>query len=264
MPFRAPVDSLLSVGGFRLTGRGVLMRLAEDPLVHQTAVVRILDEEFQRHVRTGKRSWGMALDGYVRTDVSVHDLIEPPFTTGVSMIYGRFGRDPGAAVDMSTSAIVRDGEIGLPEDDLIRIHGMRLDLADSGGLLIDGTLVARQATPADREAAPYAATRLDLESSHSGPWTVICHIDDLDLDGASRMDIRLWTHAAEEPPANGSGWTQVGSNSSLRFAAGNATRRERTLTGTTALGRWIAWTHTTAGGANPEPTGDIALALHRA
>ena len=260
--YKAPIDTVLSVGGLPLTGMGMLLSIQERPLQAKTEDVDLVGVPYVHSVKTGKLVYGFAVSGYVRDDDgsvtrlrnSDQESREPH-----SVIYARFGDAPGAHADLAPEMIATGGVVELPKDGLVKVNGIQYELGAAAGLLPDGTLVANRKDVA-ASGSPYADLRHDFGAAHVNRWTLIVHVANVVWDGATQLDVRLYTTAQAN---GGGGWAAVSPAGSHRFQAADGSYQDSVEISDVDLSRWVglgmAWT---AGGADRRA--NITAALHRA
>ena len=262
MTFRGPVDTVLSIGGRNLTGMGMLMAIAEQPLAHRTEEVNLIGKPYIFAAKTGKKAYGFAVGGYVRDDAgSVLSLSNADETAREphSAIYARFGDNPGAHADILPAVIARGGTVDLPRDGLQKVTGLTYELADDH-VLLDSTLIAHRAGVA-ASAAPYSNLRHDFGAAHTTGFTVAFHIDNVVWDGATRLQLDLFTHSAASPGSTG--WTRVTALNAHRFLPADGTHFDAVAARTANLSRWVGVSAAfTSGGS--DSAADIIAAIYRA
>ena len=142
MVYKAPVDTLLSIGGRNLTGMGMLLSITEQPLSAKTEDVDLIGVPYVYSVKTGKKGFGFSIGGYVRDDEG--SILKLHGMPNGSVIYARYGNKPGAHVDIIPEVLTRGGDFTLPKDGLIKVNNVQYELAKASGVLIDGALIANQ------------------------------------------------------------------------------------------------------------------------
>ena len=261
MTYKAPIDTVLSVGGLNLTGMGMLLDIQEQPLRAKTEDLDLVGVPYIHSVKTGKLIYGFSLSGYVRDDDgsatrlrnSDQEAREPH-----SVIYARFGDVPGAHADLAPEMIATGGDVQLPKDGLIKVNGIEYQLAAAAGLLQDGALVANRKDVA-ASGSPYAGLRHDFGAAHVNRWTLIVHVANVVWGGASRLDLRLYTTAIAD---GGGGWAPVSPAGSHRFEPVDGNFQDSVEVSDVDLARWVGLSIAWTGGANQ--SADIIAALHRA
>ena len=68
MAYQASTDTLLSIEGRLVTGKGTLFSIQERPFSHKHEEVSLVGEEYDYNVQTGKWSYGFGLSGFVKDD----------------------------------------------------------------------------------------------------------------------------------------------------------------------------------------------------
>ena len=262
MTFRGPVDTVLSIGGRNLTGMGMLMNIQEQPFSHKTEEVDLVGAPYIFSAKTGKKAWRFSVGGYVRDDAgSVLSLSNADETAREphSAIYARFGDNPGAHADIIPAVIASGGDFDLPRDGLIKVNNLQYQLASKDALL-GGALIAN-AVGVAASAAPYAALRHDFGAAHTGGFTVAFHVSNVVWDGATRLQLDMFTHSAASPGSTG--WTRVTALNAHRFLPADGTHFDAVAARTVNLSRWagigITWT-----GGGGDQAADIIAAIYRA
>ena len=98
MVYKAPVDTLLSVGGRALTRMGMLLSITEKPLSAKTEDIDIIGVDYIYAVKTGKKGYGFSIGGYVRDDEG--SILKLHGMPNGSVIYARYGNRPGAHLSL--------------------------------------------------------------------------------------------------------------------------------------------------------------------
>ena len=264
MPFKAPVDTLLSIGGRNLTGMGMLLEIAEQPFAAKVEDLDLIGAPYIYSTKTGKRGYGFSVSGFVRKDQgSITRLHEGDASARPeSVIYARYGNLPGAHADLIPAVIPSGGAVDLPKDGLIKVNSLSYQLAGSGqgGVLIDGTLIANQLAISDN-AAPYLNMRHDFGESRDGPWTAITHVEIVEWDGATELDVDLMSATPAVPPGDGRSWSRATVNGDFNFTPASGRYQDAVVAKTSDLGRWNAVRVRWTGGTRPQAR--IIMALYR-
>ena len=260
--YKAPIDTVLSVGGLPLTGMGMLLNIQEQPVRAKTEEVDLVGVPYVYSAKTGKLAYRFSVGGFIRDDDGSVTRLRNGDQEGRephSVIYARFGNAPGAHADLMPEVIASGGDFDLPREGLIKVSNIQYELAAAAGLLQDGTLTANRKANA-ASASPYANLRYDFGAAHADRWTLIVHVANVVWDGATRLDLRLYTTAT---PNGGGGWAAVSPAGTHRFQAADGSYQDSVEVSDVDLSRWVglgmAWT---AGGADSRA--DITAALHRA
>ena len=261
MTFKGPVDTVLSIGGRNLTGMGMLMNIQEQPFSHKTEEVDLIGAPYIFSAKTGKKGWRFSVGGYVRDDAGSVLRLSNADTTARephSAIYARFGDLPGAHADIIPAVIASGGDFDLPKDGLIKVNNLQYQLA-SQDVHLDSTLIANRAD-VSASASPYSNLRHDFGLAFADPWTMAIHAGNIVWDGATVLEVRIYTSSV----ANGnSGWSRVGANLAHSYRPASGNWQDSVETSNTNLGRWVGLGLTWTGGGG-DRAADIIAAIRRA
>ena len=152
------------------------MDIQEQPLAHKSEEVNLVGKPYIFATKTGKKSFGFAVGGYVRDDAgSVLSLSNADETAREphSAIYARFGDNPGAHADILPAVLAsRRRRWSLPRDGLHQGQlGSTYELADDH-VLLDSTLIAHRAGVAAFRRRPTRNLRHDFGAAHTTGFTV--------------------------------------------------------------------------------------------
>ena len=239
------------------------MNIQEQPFSHKTEEVDLIGAPYIFQAKTGKKAWRFSVGGYVREEATQSVLALSRSTETArephSAIYARFGDAPGAHADIIPAVIASGGDFDLPRDGLIKVNNLQYQLA-SRDVLLDGTLIAN-AVDVAASAAPYVNLRHDFGAAHTGGFTVAFHISNVVWDGATRLQLDLFTHSAASPGSTG--WTRVTALNAHRFLPADGTHFDAVAVRTANLSRWVGVSAAfTSGGS--DSAADIIAALYRA
>ena len=263
--FSAPIHTLLSVEGRVLTGRGTLFQIQERQFRQKTQEVSLIGDAWDYQAKVGKASYGFSLAGFIRDDQSslvklltAAELAKEP----LSVVFARYGRLPGAHVDIFPEMIVSGGDVDLPSEGLQKVNNVRFDMAQGTPPLLDAVLITNRKALSDT-TGPYEETRYDFGAAHTDPWQLAVHVDDIQWEGATAVEVEIHTNSSATPNPDGSGWTRVtASGAHVITNAAGVVRGATFETSTEDLSRWVAVNLVWSGGSGP--TADIIAALHRA
>lgn len=255
MTSQAPINTLLSIGGRNLTGMGMLLSIDENELAKKTEEIDLIGESWVYEQDTGKRNYGFSISGYVRSDIgSVLKLHGAP---NGSVIYSRYGNRPGADAFLIREVLTKNGTFDLPREGLMKVTGIQYELSRNQKILTGGTLLSRQLVIGDGDA-PYTNQRVDFGSPHTTGWTAIIHVDTVEWDGATRLDVDLYTSASAD---GSSGWSRVSDPGTRRFVPANGNYQDSHQGSNVNLARWVGVGTSWTGGTAPQA--NIIVALKR-